>query len=479
MSIEWSTASLDLQLELNLRQRYGRSDRLAAAIRAAIDAGRLLPGTRLPSTRSVAQDLGLARGTVTSAYQQLAAEGYLEAAHGSGTRVVEFRKEGERGTVEESRGEPPPFLATAPRWNLLPGLPDVTLFPRTAWVTATQRVLREAPAQALDYGDPRGRPELRAALAKYLGRARGVITQPDRIVICHGYTQALGLIAKVLADQGVPALTFEEPSYPLFRDIARNAGLRTRSAVVDEHGVRVDAIDTATVVVTPIHQYPLGIALSAERRRDLVSWARATDAVIVEDDYDGEFQYQRHQTGALQALDPARVIYAGTTSKTLAPGLRLAWLALPPDWVEPVAAAKRRADQHSAALGQMVLAELISSGAYDRHIRRCRVKYRDRRDRLTGALAQSLPQAELLGENAGLHAVVRWGFDGPSERSVLAAARQESLAVSALGEYWAESGAHQPGLVVGFATPAQHGYAGALDALTRTLARAFRADAAS
>ncbi|WP_055585146.1 MocR-like pyridoxine biosynthesis transcription factor PdxR [Peterkaempfera griseoplana] len=469
MSSEWSTSSLDLHLDADLSRRHGRSQRLAAAVRAAIETGRLPPGARMPSTRSMAQDLQVARGTVTSAYEQLATAGYLEVVHGSGTRVADLRARPdarEEGT--------PPAAGPAPRWNLRPGLPDVTLFPRTAWVTATQRVLREAPAEALDYGDPRGRPELRAALAHYLGRARGVVAQPERIVVCHGYTQALGLLAKVVAGLKTPTMAFEDPSYPLFREIVRTAGLATVSAEVDEEGLRVDSIGPArAVVVTPMHQYPLGVALSRARREQLIAWARAADGVVIEDDYDGEFQFHPKPSGALQALDPERVVYAGTTSKTLAPGLRLAWLVLPRDWVEPVAVAKRIADQHSAALGQMVLAQLISSGAYDRHIRRCRTRYRDRRQRLAAILAEKAPSTEIVGRSAGLHALVRWSPEGPTEREVLQAARRESLALSALGDYWAAEGPHAPGLVVGYATPPQHGYTGALEALTRALDRAF------
>ncbi|WP_035850945.1 MocR-like pyridoxine biosynthesis transcription factor PdxR [Kitasatospora azatica] len=471
MSTEWSTASLDLHLELDLSRRHGRADRLVAAIREAIDAGRLLPGGKMPSTRSMALQLEVARGTVASAYEQLVVAGYLEVSHGSGTRVAPLRSRSEDARTSSG---PAAAGSPAPSWNLRPGLPDVTLFPRTAWVAATQRVLREAPAEALDYGDPRGRPELRLALANYLGRARGVVAHPDRIVVCHGFTQALGLLAKVIADRKAPTMTFEDPSYPLFREIVRTAGLSTLTAEVDDQGLRPETLGpSSAVLVTPIHQYPLGAELSARRRQELIAWAREADAVIIEDDYDGEFQFHRKPTGALQALDPGRVVYAGTTSKTLAPGLRLSWLVLPPDWVEPVAVAKRNADQHSAALGQMVLAQLITSGAYDRHIRRCRAQYRERRARLAEVLADHVPQVELVGPSAGLHALVRWAEDGPSERDMLLAAKRESLALSTLGPYWATPGPHQPGLVLGYASPPQHGYAGALAALTRAFGRVF------
>ncbi|MFD4374487.1 PLP-dependent aminotransferase family protein [Streptomyces sp. NPDC058486] len=471
MSARQRTATLDLHLDVDLGLRRGRGEQLVAALRRAIETGRLLPGTRLPSTRSAALDLGVARGTVVSAYRHLTAEGHLESLPGSGTRVAR--------PVREPDPAPGPGTGTGAgpgtpwRHNLKPGMPDVTLFPRAAWVKATQRVLNTAPAEALDYGDPRGRPELRRALADYLGRSRGVVTRPDRIVICHGFTQALGLIATVLAEQGVGTVSVENPSYLHFRDVLQRAGLHTHPVGVDGDGLLPGELRGRAAFVTPIHQYPRGVALSAERRRALVSWAEAVDAVVVEDDYDGEFQYGRHRVGALQAMAPHRVIYAGTTSKTLAPGLRLAWLVVPGEWVERITAAKRMADQHSAALTQMIVADLLLSGAYDRHIRQCRDHYRTRRDQLSAGLAAHVPGARLVGANAGLHALIRWSPEGPTEREVLRAARTQSLALSGLGGYWATPGPHPPGLVVGYATPPRHAYAAALETLLSVLTRCF------
>ncbi|MFD4374292.1 PLP-dependent aminotransferase family protein [Streptomyces sp. NPDC058486] len=470
MTAETHVHSLDLQLDITLPHRRGRSDQLTSALRQAIESGRLPPGARLPSTRGVASDLGLARGTVISAYQRLVAEGLLETAHGSGTRVASAPPRAAAPSAARQPGDG----AAAWRWDLRPGLPDMTLFPRVAWVRSTQRVLVKAPAGALDYGDPRGQPELRRALADYLGRSRGVVTHPDRIIVCHGFTQALGLVAGVLAERGVGTVSVEDPCYPLFREVVRLAGLRAHPVGVDGRGLLPSGLRGGAVVVTPIHQYPLGAALAEDRRRELVAWAEKAGAVIVEDDYDGEFQYGRRRLGALQALAPHRVLYAGTTSKTLAPGLRLAWLAVPPAWVEPITAAKRVADQHSAALTQMIFTDLLRSGTYDRHIRKCRNHYRERRDRLGAMLAREAPSARLVGEDAGLHTLVRWDADGPSERDVLLAARRESLALTGLSPYWGTPGPHPPGLVVGYGTPPQHGYAGALAALARTLRRGFQ-----
>lgn len=461
------TRTPDLHLDLDLRHRRGRSDELVAALRRAIESGKLLPGTRLPSTRSAAADFGIARGTVVNAYYHLIAEGYLETAPGSGTRVAR--------PAPEPPGEDPGPASRPSTWryNLMPGAPDMTLFPRAAWVKATQRVLNTTPAEALGYGDPRGRPELRRALADYLGRSRGVVTRPDRIIICHGFTQALGLIAAVLVKQGVDTVSVEDPGYPHFREVIRLAGLSTHAVEVDEHGLRPEGLSGGAAVVTPIHQYPSGVPLSAERRRALVSWAETSDAVIVEDDYDGEFQYGTVKVGALQATAPHRVIYAGTTSKTLAPGIRLAWLVVPADWVERITDAKRIADHHSAALTQMIVTELLLTGAYDQHIRRCRDHYRMRRDRLAAILAEHAPTAWVMSQDRGLHALIRWPADGPSEREVLRAARAESLALAGLGSYWTAPEGHPPGLVIGFATPPHHAYGAALAALARVLDRCF------
>ncbi|MCZ7416036.1 MocR-like pyridoxine biosynthesis transcription factor PdxR [Streptomyces sp. WMMC897] len=464
--------TLDLHLELDLRRRRGRREQLAAALRRAVESGRLPPGARLPSTRSVAAEFGIARGTVVAAYQLLLAEGYLETVQGSGTRVVGTAPPAPRAAARSAL-TPSPVARGARRYSFQPGMPDVTLFPRNAWIKSTQHVLTTVPAEALDYGDPRGRIELRQALADYLARSRGVITQPERIIICHGFTQALGLITTVLAEHGVDTVSVENPCYPLFRDVIQLAGLDVHTVDVDGDGLLPAGLAGGAAVVTPIHQYPLGVNLATERRRALVGWAKDVDAVIVEDDYDSEFQYGKQRVGTLQPMAPDRVIYAGTTSKTLAPGIRLSWLAVPPDWVERITSAKRIADRHTAALTQMVMADLLLSGAYDRHIRQCRDHYRRRRDQLSGALAEHAPTAWLAGESAGLHALVRWSPEGPAERDVVRAARSESLTVVGLGGYWGTPGPHAPGLVLGYATPPRHAFAGALDALSRVLARCF------
>lgn len=463
MGGEWTTSGLDLFLRSH--PDVGRRDGLERALREAIRAGRLPPGTRLPASRSLARDLGVSRGTVTHAYAQLVAEGYLIGRHGSGTYVAERAALAAPRPAAPSRRPPP-----RPRHDLRPGTPDLTTFPRAAWLAATRRVLNEAPASAFGATDPAGRPELRAALAAYLGRARGVVTAPDRIVICNGYAQAINLLCRVTAERGHHgAFAFEDPCLPKLPGAAHRAGLATPFVPVDDEGARVGDLHADALVVTPAHQYPLGVTLSADRRGALVDWTRNGGGLLVEDDYDGEFRYGRQPVGALQGLAPERIVYAGTASKTLAPGLRLAWLALPGHLVEPVAQAKEETDRYAPALEQLVLADLIESGGYDRHIRRCRTRYRRRRDRLVTALAGRAPHLALTGIEAGLHAVLPLP-DADAESEARSRARRAGLAVDGLADYYAAADPPRSGLVIGYGTPPEHGFTPAIDTLLKLLA---------
>jgi GntR family transcriptional regulator/MocR family aminotransferase len=452
-----STFGMDLHVDLRgpLRARA-----LEAALRDAIASGRLTAGTRLPSSRSLAADLGLARNTVVDAYDQLVAEGWLSARHGSGTAVADHRP-----------GAPPvrDLPAVAPRWarsyafDLRPGGPDLSSFPRSAWLSASRRALSRAPDAALGYGDPRGSPELRAALAEYLGRARGVRTDPSRLVVCSGFTQAFGLLCRALHGSGARTVAVECYGLPELRQIVAGSGLRQATVPVDDQGADLRAARRAdAALLTPAHQFPLGTVLSPTRRHDALDWARRHDALIVEDDYDGEFRYDREPLGALQGLDPDRVVYAGTASKTFAPGLRLAWLVLPDRLVEPVMEEKTLADRQTGILDQLTLAELLASGGYDRHVRRQRSAYRRRRDRLVRAVG------EVEGISAGLHALVPLP-DGSSEDRAVAVAATRGLALEGLDGYRARSVEGRPALVVGYATPPDHAYRGALEILAEVL----------
>ncbi|MET7450394.1 PLP-dependent aminotransferase family protein [Streptomyces sp. NPDC005574] len=449
----WSGVGVDLHLEPDAAD--GRRAGLERALREAVRDGRLTPGARLPATRRLATELGVSRGTAKAAYDQLVAEGYLTARQGSGTQVAALPSSDERLPGAAAR-------ARVPRLDLRPGSPDVGTFPAAAWLRALRRAIATAPSLAYDYGDPRGRLELRTALSGYLGRARGVVAPPERIVITSGYVQGLSLLTRVLGGAGI---AMEDPGLPFHREVVRQGGGRVLPVRVDELGAVPEGLDgAAAVVLTPAHQYPTGVTLHPERRRALTDWARARDGLIVEDDYDGEFRYDRQPVGALQGMAPGQVAYLGTASKTLGPALRLGWMVLPPHLVDPVADAKLHSDHHTETIGQLALAELIDSHAYDRHVRACRLRYRRRRDQLLHRLG---PRRPVRGIAAGLHALV----EVADEAAVLARAEEEGLAVGQLGDHWhAPGGANRPqGLVVGYGTPRERMFPEALDVLVKVL----------
>ncbi|MBV9415784.1 MAG: PLP-dependent aminotransferase family protein [Solirubrobacterales bacterium] len=464
MTGTWAISGVDLHLDLaGLHVRAA----LESGLREAVSSGRLRAGTRLPSSRALAADLGIARNTVAEAYGQLVAEGWLTAVQGSGTRVADrvalVGGEDARAPVREP-------AARRVRYDLRPGSSDLTAFPRSAWLRAARRALAQAPFSALDYGDPRGRPELRVALANYLARARGVRSSPERIVICSGFTQALWLLCQVLRD-GRPTLAVEEYGLPAVGETAAACGLGLRTLPVDDDGAVLDATgDAGALLLTPAHQFPLGVSLAPRRRAEAIEWARAGERLIVEDDYDGEFRYDRHPLGSLQAHAPDHVVYAGTASKTLAPGLRLAWLAVPRALLDAVVAVKTLADRQSGVLDQLTLAELIVSGAYDRHVRRSRLLYRRRRDRLLAALRRGAPDARVSGIAAGLHALVELP-PGSAEAEVIAGAAERGLALSGLAAFAEGAGRHRPALVVGYARPPEHAFTAAVARLIAVLSR--------
>ena len=324
----------DLLLDID-RTRKQRS--LEAGLRTAIRAGRLKPGDAVPSTRELAADLELARATVVAAYDQLVAEGYLAARQGAPTRVAAGPWTVEHHVSEPSR---PDF-----RLDLIPGEPDSSLFPRAAWLRCTREVLATAPNDLLGYGEPSGLGELRAAIAGYLNRTRNTVATADSTTVVPGAGSGLGQLARLLHRQGATTIAVEEPGFPFHHAILQREGLRLVPVPVNDEGIDIDAlaaIACTAVVVTPAHQYPLGTVMSPERRTRLADWARARDAWIVEDDYDGEFRYDRHPVGALQGIAPDRVVYLGTTSKTLGAGLRVGWLVLPPALRTPMAEQRGR-----------------------------------------------------------------------------------------------------------------------------------------
>ena len=456
-------AGLDLHLELaGPRVRAA----LEQALRQAVQTGRLAAGTRLPASRTLAADLGVARNTVADAYGQLVAEGWLTARQGSGTHVAE---QGPAGRAPQLAAAGAAAQQRAPRYSLRPGLPDVSDFPRAAWLSAARRAMAAAPSAAFGYGDPRGRPELRAALASYLARARGVRATADQIVICSGFTQSLSLLSRVLASSGATTVAVEAYGHRHHREVIEAHGLSARPVPVDSHGAVIDQVpDCAALLLTPAHQFPLGVSLAPERRQQAVQWAARGETVIIEDDYDGEFRYDRRAIGAMQALAPEHVIYAGTASKTLSPAVRLAWLVLPHRLLADVVSAKSLTDRHGSSLDELTLAELIGSGGYDRHVRRSRLRYLRRRDRLIGALARALPQPSVTGVAAGMHAVLNLP-DGLAEAEVVSAAAARELELDGMLNFRPAEIAYRPSLVLGYGTPPAHAFTTAVTRLCAVL----------
>jgi GntR family transcriptional regulator / MocR family aminotransferase len=472
MAKTWATSGLDLHLELGTGADGGRPGhqvraRLETALRDAARTGRLAPGTRLPSSRALAADLGLARNTVAEAYAQLVAEGWLTARRGSGTAVAERAAPSDPPVLPE-----PAAPGRRPRYDLRPGSPDLSLFPRPAWLAAARRAINAAPSSALGYADPRGRPELRDALAGYLARARGVRADPDHIVICAGFTQGLALLSQVLRARGVGTLAMEACGQPSHRELVQASGLALALLPVDGSGAAVAQLPgraAGAVLLTPAHHFPLGAALAPQRRTEAIGWARATGGVVIEDDYDGEFRYDRQPVGAMQALAPGQVVYAGSASKSLVPGLRLGWLALPAGLAGEVAAARTMADRQGSAFDQLTLAEFIRSGQYDRQVRRARLAYRRRRDRLVATLRQQAPRLRVTGIAAGLHALLELP-PGSAEDDLVARAARHGLAVEGLAPYCPPGHTRGPALVLGYGTPPEHAFTGALARLCAVLA---------
>jgi GntR family transcriptional regulator/MocR family aminotransferase len=419
---------------------------IEASIRDGIRAGRLPRGTPLPPTRTLSADLGVSRGVVVEAYQQLVAEGYLTSRVGGYTRVAIGPEPAEERTLVG--------LPRLPDVDFCPCRADASMFPRTAWLRSIRRVLMDASAADFGYVSGRGAPPLHEALASYLNRVRGTSAGPSDIVVCNGYAQGIALVVQVLAKFGARRLAVEDPSADDDAvPVARAAGLEVVGVPVDEDGVRVEALDRLdadALVLTPSHQWPTGAVMSAESRAAAVRWARDREALIVEDDYDAEYRYDRAPIGALQGLAPDRVIYAGTASKTLAPGLRLGWLVVPPALVEDVAEAKTLADRGSPVLDQLAFADFLARGEFDRHLRRMRPIYRRRRDALLGALQSELPDFEPAGIAAGLHLVAYMPRDLDETMLVEAAARR-GVAIYGLAPYRLSSEG-RPGLIFGYAT---------------------------
>ena len=412
--------------------------RVYVALKAKIRAGGLGPAARVPSTRALARDLGVSRNTVMLAYEQLAAEGYLVSRHRAATSVAEVtpsrpapapaRPAPARPTAARPAAisayarrltarldvapSPPAGPRPALRYDFRYGRPAVDEFPREIWRRLLAAHARRASADALGYGSPAGHGPLRAALSEYLGRARGVVSDPDRLVVVNGTQQALDLLARVLLDPGDGAVV-EEPHYPGATIPFEAVGARLLRVPVDGGGLDPAALPAAAerprlAYVTPCHQFPTGVIMPLERRLALLRWASRVGAWIVEDDYVSEFRYEGHPLEALQSLDrDERAIYVGSFSKTLFPALRVGYLVLPRALVGPVLAAKWAADRFSAPLYQGALADLITSGQFERYLRRAGARNAGRRRVLIATLRECFgDRVEIAGENTGVHLVV-------------------------------------------------------------------------
>ena len=446
-----------LQLNPAAAPVRGLTGWLADAIRAAIIDGRLQAGAPLPATRLLAGDLGVSRGVIVEAYQRLADEGLVSARPGAGTRVLGISR-------RPAPAERPDLALLPQRWraraeiDLSPGVPDLSGFPRVAWLRAEKLVLEQASVADLGYGDPRGSQWLRTELAGWLARTRGLRADPDDIIVVTGVAQALALLAQVLRARAVGEIAVEDPGSRGSRDELAYWGLRSVPVPVDEHGLQVDDLARSglrAVLLTPAHQFPTGVVLAPRRRRDLMDWAAGADALIIEDDYDAEYRYDRAPVPALQASAPGLVAYAGSTSKTLAPGMRLGWLIPPSRLHADLVEAKHASDLGSPALPQLVLARLIASGELEQHIRLVRKRQRSRRDALLRALHEHLPAARVQGIAAGLHLLITFpGRTGP-DTDLAEAIMRAGVLVHPLS--WHRHRPGVPGIVLGYAahTPDQ------------------------
>jgi GntR family transcriptional regulator / MocR family aminotransferase len=474
----------DLLIELDRSRRRGLRTQLEHGLRMAITRGSLPPHTLLPPSRVLAVELDVSRSLVVAAYEQLTVEGYLETRQGSGTRVRAVQP------VQAARPAQPAQQArggwdavaseSAPYWPVpvgpgsrLPrsGLPDPALFPRSQWLRHYRDVLRELPADGLLYPPPRGSRKLRTALAAYLGRVRGVRATPDQIVICGGFSQGLTLMGRVLRQRGVTRIAVEDPCFLFHRMLIRAAGLEPVPVPVDERGMvtrLLTGLDVGAVLLSPAHSYPSGVTLSADRRIELLRWAREAGALVIEDDYDAELRYDRVPVGALQGLDTQRVVYGGTASKVLSPALRLGWLVVPPEMTGEVILARCLEDYSGEALGQLTLARFVDSGGLARHLRRIRPVYRSRRDRLLAALAEHLPGIRPEGEAAGLHLLLRLPT-GLDPRVVSAVAEAHSFSLEDAAWHWADPAAAPPVLLIGYGSLRESDLAGGIEALAVSL----------
>ena len=398
----------------------------------------------------------MSRGLVVSAYEQLLAEGYVVSAVGSGTRVADGLS-GAADSVASAAAEEPP-AATVPRVDFGYGVPDLRAFPARDWLWALGDAMNALPTAELGDGTAAGDDHLRAVLAGYHRRVRAGCSDADDTIVVGGFRQGLTFVLGALAAHRVERIGLEDPGPRDHDHIARRAGLRVSAVRVDAEGVRVDdlrASGARAVLLTPAHQCPTGAVLSPTRRHELVAWAHEVDGVILEDDYDAEFRYDRQPVGSLQGLAPERVVALGSVSKTLAPALGIGWVFTPPRFRDAILTEKALSCRGVPQLDQVALARLIETGRFDRHLRRVRDGYRQRRDALVAAVDEHVRGASITGLDAGHHALLQLP-GGVDEGRIVAQAHDEGVAVRGLSDYRVTADDATPGvpwppaLVIGF-----------------------------
>jgi len=442
-----TSKSIELLLSVSREAPLNLGCQIETQLRHAIRAGTLRGGALLPSTRDLSRQLGVSRPVVVNAYAQLAAEGYVQLRQGAQPRVI---------AVTQPKTKPPAALRltpSAPRFDFRPGVPDLAAFPRGAWLRSLRDALARMPDADLGYTDPHGSEVLRAALAEYLGRVRGVVSDARNVIVTSGYAQGRALVCRALVAAGAKRIAVEDPSHSEVWETVSRSGLELVPVPVDGEGLRVDLLERTqadAVMVTPAHQYPTGAVLSGPRRTALLEWLERRNVIAIEDDYDAEYRYDRAPVGALQGRAPGRIVYAGTTSKTLAPALRLGWLVAPARLLDAVQQQQRLADFGQPRIEQHAFADFLSRGNLDRHLRRMRARYRDRRDALVAALAEQLPEAKVHGIRAGLHATIQLRpFD--RGRLVRDECARRGVALTAMSDYYLDARADSSMLLLGYA----------------------------
>lgn len=422
--------------------------RLKEAIKTAIRTGRLQNGSRLPASRVLAEEMRCSRAVIVSAYTQLVAEGFVETRQGSGTVVVGAIAP---VTTPGAADRQPSF-----RYNFSPGVSDLSLFPRSHWHRAVQHVMTTVAAPELHYSDPTGSRSFRTAITERLARTRGVMTTPDNLHACAGTVQAVSLMGRLLADEGHTSIGVEDPSWPRIRSPLSSTGLNLVPLRVDNDGLVVAELErhpeVRAMLITPAHQFPTGVIMSPQRRTELIAWADQNDAIIIEDDYDAEFNFGPQACGAVQPLAPSRVVHLGTTSKILSPALRLGWMAVPEHLTKRLANIRPEFDLGVSTIDQLAMVHLVETGLLDHHLQTTRRRYRQRRDILADAVHRHLPNAQVTGAPAGLHLVVHLAND-VDEDALVREADARSVRILSLRSFFLRPPATiKPGVVLGYAS---------------------------